>query len=442
MIDTFELGYAEPSGQVLTRKLSERSFSPEQMEASGLVRKRNEGAGYYDNFRGRLMFPIHNESAKVIAFGGRAMNDEDQPKYLNSPETPIYKKTSVLYNLHRAREAVRRSGRVVLVEGYMDVIGVYAAGVKEVVASCGTALTNGQVRTIHRHADTVVVNFDPDTAGANATEKAIQLLLDEGLHVRVVALDGGLDPDEYCKRNEGARRISRNWTALSTYFHWLADRARMRFDMKTSDGKVAAFKFLLPAVQKISDKLEQAATVNDLASYLGVDPGLVLDQFKKSAATRRAPVPQAVPASGIPHMERILLNALLSSDRARAGMLPTLLPELTESFVTREIFEALRQAAGVEAEFSYSALEGRLEGAGKELLRDAVTADESSGEAVSWEQAQACLRRLESDFRKRQVGELRARVKSAEREGRVEEALSWMAELSRLERESRATSGG
>ena len=292
VIDTFEVGFAEPSGQTLMRRFAERTFTAEQLEASGLVRKRNEGQGYYDSFRGRLMFPIHNESGKVIGFGGRAMNDEDQPKYLNSPETPIYKKTSVLYNLHRAREAVRRSGRVVLVEGYMDVIGVYAAGVKEVVASCGTALTNGQVRTMHRHADTVVVNFDPDTAGANATEKAIQLLLDEGLHVRVVALDGGLDPDEYCQRH-GAEAYRAKLDGAATYFHWLADRARARFDMKTSDGRVAAFKFLLPAVQKIADKLERAATVNDLASYLGVDPGLVLDQFKKSAADKRAPVPQA-----------------------------------------------------------------------------------------------------------------------------------------------------
>jgi len=441
VIDTFELGYAEPSGQALTRKLSERSFSAEQLEASGLVRKRNESQGYYDSFRGRLMFPIHNESGKVIAFGGRSMNDEDQPKYLNSPETPVYKKTSILYNLHRARDAVRRSGRVVLVEGYMDVIGVYAAGVKEVVASCGTALTNGQVRTMHRHADTVVVNFDPDTAGANATEKAIQLLLDEGLHVRVVALDGGLDPDEYCKQN-GAEAYRAKLDGATTYFHWLADRARSRFDMKTSDGKVAAFKFLLPAVQKIRDKLEQAATVNDLASYLGVDPGLVLDQFKKSAADRRAPVPQAEPASAIPHMERILLNALLASDRARTEMLPALLPEMTAAFVTREVFEGLRQAAEDGPAFSYAALEGRLQASGRELLRDAVTADETTGEAVSWEQAQACLRRLESDFRKRQAGELRARVKSAEREGRVEEALSWMAELGRLERESKGTSGG
>jgi len=441
VIDTFEVGYSDSSGQALMRLFSERNFSPDQLEASGLVRKRNEGQGYYDSFRGRLMFPIHNESGKVIAFGGRAMNDEDQPKYLNSPETPIYKKTSVLYNLHRARDAVRRSGRVVLVEGYMDVIGVYAAGVKEVVASCGTALTNGQVRTMHRHADTVVVNFDPDTAGANATEKAIQLLLDEGLHVRVVALDGGLDPDEYCKRN-GAEAYRAKLDGAATYFHWLADRARARFDMKTSDGKVAAFKFLLPAVQKIGDKLERAATVNDLASYLGVDPGLVLDQFKKSAADRRAPVPLAAPASAIPPMERILLNALLASDRARSEMLPALLPEMTDAFLTREVFEGLRQAVGDGPAFSYAALEGRLPASGRELLRDAVTADESTGESVSWEQAQACLRRLESDFRKRQVGELRARVKSAEREGRVEEALSWMAELNRLERESRGTSGG
>jgi DNA primase len=441
VIDTFEVGYAEPSGQTLMRRFSEKSFSAEQLESSGLVRKRDGSTGYYDNFRGRLMFPIHNESGKVIAFGGRSMNDEDQPKYLNSPETPIYKKTSVLYSLHRAREAVRRSGRVVLVEGYMDVIGVYAAGVKEVVASCGTALTNGQVRTMHRHADTVIVNFDPDTAGANATEKAIQLLLDEGLHVRVVALDGGLDPDEYCKQN-GAEAYLAKLDNAATYFHWLADRARGRFDMKTSDGKVAAFKFLLPAVQKIGDKLERAATVNDLASYLGVDPGLVLDQFKKSATDRRAPVPQAAPASEIPAIERILLNALLSSDRAREEMLPALPPELTGTFVTREVFDGLRLTAGADAEFSYSALEGRLQGPARELLRDAVTADESSGEGVSWEQAQACLRRLESDFRKRQIGEMRAHVKLAEREGRVEEALSWMAKLSLLERESRATSGG
>src|ERR1700676_1087083 len=145
------------------------------MEASGLVRRRNEGSGYYDAFRGRLMFPIHNESGKVIAFGARAMHADEQPKYLNSPETPIYRKTSTLYNLNRARDAMRKTDRAVLVEGYMDVIGVYAAGIKEVVASCGTALTNTQVRAIRRHADVIAVNFDGDTAGLNATDRPSEL---------------------------------------------------------------------------------------------------------------------------------------------------------------------------------------------------------------------------------------------------------------------------
>ena len=147
----------------MVRLLGEKGYPAAQLETSGFIRKRTEGSGFYDNFRGRLMFPIHGENGKVIAFGGRAMRDDEQPKYLNSPETAIYKKTSILYNLHRARDGMRKSSRALLVEGYMDVIGVYAAGVREVVASCGTALTNTQVRAIHRHADTVVINFDPDT---------------------------------------------------------------------------------------------------------------------------------------------------------------------------------------------------------------------------------------------------------------------------------------
>src|SRR5712692_757527 len=304
-LETFELGFSESSGQALVHRLTEERFSPEQLEASGLLRKRNDGSGSFDAFRGRLMFPIHNETGKVIAFGGRAMRDDHPPKYLNSPETPIYRKTSVLYNLHRAREGMRHANRSVLVEGYMDVIGVHAAGVKEVVASCGTALTAAQARALHRHADTVVVNFDPDTAGANAAERAIQLLLDESLHVKVLTLDGGLDPDDYVKQH-GAEAYRAKLDSASGYFHWLADRARARFDMRGAEGRMDAFKFLLPAVQKISDKLERAAIASDLAGYLGVEPGLVLDQFKRAAADRRAPAILPQPRANIPALERIL----------------------------------------------------------------------------------------------------------------------------------------
>ena len=285
-VEAFELGYSDSSGQTLTRLLPQKGFAPELLDVSGLVRKRQDSPGYFDVFRGRLIFPIHNESGKVIAFGGRALRDEDQPKYLNSPETAIYRKTSVLYNAHRARDGMRKSNRAVLVEGYMDVIGVWSAGITEVVASCGTALTNAQVRSIHRHADTVVVNFDPDTAGANAAEQKSQLLLDENLHVKIVTLEGGLDPDEYVKTH-GAGPYRERLDDAPGYFHWMADRARARFDMRSAEGRMDAFKFLLPTVQKLSDKLERAAIASDLAQYLNIEPGLVLDQFKRACG--RAP---------------------------------------------------------------------------------------------------------------------------------------------------------
>jgi DNA primase len=452
LIQTFELGYSDPAGQALVRRLSQESFTPDQLESSGLVRRRNEGNGFYDTFRGRLMFPIHNESGKVIAFGGRALGADDQPKYLNSPETPVYKKTATLYNLHRARDGMRKSNRAVLVEGYMDVIGVYAAGVSEVVASCGTALTNPQVRAVHRHADTVVVNFDPDDAGANAAERALQILLNESLHVKVLALDGGLDPDEYVKQN-GAEAYRAKLDAAPGYFHWLADRARSRFDMRSSDGRMDAFKFLLPAVQRIPDKLERAAVASDIAGYLGVEPGLVLDEFKRAALERRPPglsageqrnsngsrqqqAPPAKPRPEIPPLERILLNALLSSGTARREVLPRLNSSLAGHFATHEIFDALRLLSEGGQEVTFALLDARLGEASRALLHEIVAADEIGDDEACLAQAEACLRRLDEDFRRRQLAEVKARVKTAEREGNVQEALGWMAELHRLEREA------
>jgi DNA primase len=440
-IETFELGYSEASGQALVRALGEKQFSQEQVDASGIVRRREDGSGYFDFFRGRLMFPIHNESGKVIAFGGRAMRGEDQPKYLNSSETPIYKKTSVLYNLHRARETMRRSNRTVLVEGYMDVIGVYSAGVKDVVASCGTSLTPQQAGVMRRHSDLVVVNYDPDRAGANASEKAIQILLDEGLHVRVLALDGGLDPDEYVKQN-GADVYRAKLDAASTYFHWLADRARQKFDMRSSDGRMEAFKFLLPSVQKIGDKLERAAIANDLAGYLGVDAGLVLDQFKKAATDRRAPVaPLAKQVPAVPPVESILLSAMVASAEVRAEVLPQLTPDLIADFATREIFEALRQMTEAGAGEMFSELDARLSPPLQNLLHRVIAADDISDEALLLKDARGCLRALESARLKRGVDELRARIKAAEREGRFTEALELMAELGALEKEVKRNGG-
>ncbi|MGA3039920.1 MAG: DNA primase [Bryobacteraceae bacterium] len=427
----FGLGYAERSGRALLRMLEKQGFTAEQLENSGLLGRREDGS-FYDRFRNRLMFPIHSESGKTIGFGGRALDPADEAKYLNSAESPIYKKSAVLYNLHRAKEGIRRADRSVLVEGYMDAIGVTAAGVLEVVASCGTALTPQQVQALRRHSEKIVVNFDPDAAGANAAERSINLLLDESMRVRIVELEDGLDPDEYCKER-GADAYRGKLDKAQTYFYWLADRARAKFDLRTAEGRVAGFQFLLPAIQRLPDKIERVAVANDVAGYLGVDAGLVLENFRKSAMDRRdkkvAPVREPLRAD-----EKILLNLLVSDAEARHELIPELeqLPAL-EQFATRRIFKALfaLHAGGV---VNYEELHARLEEADQELLASAVLKDETDGSAVSLSLGEECVRSLQRSSHMTRVAALKGRLKAAERAGDLQEALRLNQELVDLEK--------
>jgi DNA primase len=431
--EEFGLGYADRSGHDLARRLEREGLTPEQMEASGLVLKRQDGSGFFDRFRGRLMFPIHGESGKIIGFGGRVLSADDEPKYLNSPETAIYRKSHVLYNLHRAKDPIRKLEQAILVEGYMDVIGLYGAGVREVVASCGTALTSFQVRAIKRHSEKIVVNFDPDVAGASAAERSIQMLLEESVQVRVLQLEGDLDPDEYVKEH-GAEVYRAKVEKAPGYFYWLADRARGTQDMRTAQGRVAVLQFLLPAIQRVTDKLERAAIASELAGYLGVEPGLVLDRFKKAASERRE-TPLAVPHEPVRAVERILLGSLLANTEIRREIIPRLraMPEIAQ-FSLRRIFEALFALYDNQPAFHFSELEARLEEGDRALLASVAFADELGEEDHGLRQAAACLERLEAEGRESRKTALRAGVSEAERAGNFAEALRLTEELSKPEK--------
>jgi len=437
----FQLGLADGSGRSLTRALEREGFEPAQMEQSGLVVKRDDGSGFFDRFRNRLMFPIQDESGRVIAFGGRALDAGQEPKYLNSPDTKIYEKSRVLYNLNRAKLAIRKNDRAVLVEGYMDVIGVWSAGVSEVVASCGTSLTAQQVRILRRHSDRIVVNFDPDQAGAGATERSIQMLLEESMRVRVLQLAGGLDPDEYIKEH-GAESYRQSLEKAEGYFHWLADRARARFDMRSSDGRIAALEYLLPAIQRVSDRLERATIANDVANYMGVDAGLVLDHFRKAATSRRErSLAVAVPVKPI---ESILVNAFAASEDARAELLPAVRRlRSVERFATRRILEAMLAMADAGAPFSFSGLEGRLEEADKELLHQLVLSDTGAQEPERlYALAADSLHTLERSDAEARRAELKTRAREAERAGNMAEALRIARELEALDRGAGAGGSG
>ena len=431
-IAQFGLGYAERSGQALVRMFGKRNFPSAQMEQSGLVGKRDDGS-FYDRFRNRLMFPIHNESGKIIGFGGRALSADDTPKYLNSPETAIYKKSQVLYNLHRAKETIRKQDRVILVEGYMDAIGVTAAGVANVVASCGTSLTAPQVQAMKRHSARIAVNFDPDAPGANAAERSIGLLLEEGMQVRIVELDGGLDPDEYC-RDRGAAAYQQRLDEAKGYFYWLADRARAKHDVRSSEGVVAVLNALLPAVEKVTDPLQRSAIANDLASYIGVPQGMVLDSFRKTAASRQEK-PMERPKIALRHDERLLLNAILADEDVGKEIVGQLQQsDAVAGFASRRVFQAALSLVSAGGRLSFENLHARLEEADQNLLAEAVLEGEPEVTPGAVAAAMESIRRSQERGLRDQI---KARIREAERGGNWEEALRLAAELEGSDRAAR-----
>ena len=425
--EEFGLGYA-PRDNVVARALERAGFSPQQMEESGLVLASQHGPGFYDRFRNRLMFPLHSETGKLIAFAGRALAEGDEPKYMNSPETAIYRKSAVLYNLHRARKPIRDKTYSILVEGYMDVIGLHGAGFVNAIAPCGTAFTTGQVQMLRRHSDNVVVNFDPDRAGMAAAERAIQLLLDESMRIKVLELPGGLDPDEFVNERGGEAYVEAIRHA-PRYFHWLADRARSKFEMSSAEGRMAGLQFLMPAIQRIPDKLERAAIAGDVASYLNVDRSLVLDQFRRMAVTRGAPERAPAPETAVPANERLLLRCLLQSAEARDQLSERLAGLVeTQPLASAALFRGL---LAVGEPFDFAALEARLTETDRTLLARLAFADELENDDLSVSQAQACLSRMEASARESRRAQLKQRIREAERAGRLDEALALMEELNR-----------
>ena len=288
----------------------------------------------YSKFRNRVMFPITNESGKVIAFTGRTLEAGDKagPKYLNSPETAIYSKSRVLYNLDRAREAVRRLGYVILVEGQMDCIAVFMADFHNVIASSGTAFTDAQVRLLARHTKKIVVNFDPDTAGIAAAERSLAMLVAEDFEIRVLTLDSGFDPDLFIRR-KGADAYKKALSGSQRYLDYLIERARAQFQVRSAEGKVKAVNYLLPHLQQVPHRIARDELAADIAQKLGIDSAVLRQELKHAAAVRSSTI-KAPPEAQITDAERIIIRALASdaelngeaglSDRAGEDHLPDL----------------------------------------------------------------------------------------------------------------------
>jgi DNA primase len=413
VVGRFRLGYAPADGQALTRFLQEAEFQPEMLEKSGLVLRDAEGRRHFDRFRRRIIFPIANESGKVVAFGGRALGD-DQPKYLNSPETPIYTKGRVLYHLNYAGSAIRKLDYTILVEGYMDCIAVASAAIENVVATCGTSLTEGQIRLLSRYSRRVVVNYDPDSAGVAATERSLNLLLEEGFEAKVLALPGGFDPDAFIRR-QGAAAYRERLASAPTYLDYLTERAVAEHDLSRPEGKIAAANAVMPYLVRVPSAMLRAELANRLAERLRLDERLLREELRRAAGEGRSEIQTeagALAAKATP-AEKQLLRAFMESDELADEFLAKLVEEgdcegLATEAAFRQLLELRRRGEKVEPSRLAEWLTPEAERLVFECLFD-------SGETPDREQVAACHRALRRRRVERERDRLQAAIQEAER---------------------------
>ncbi|MFZ0822401.1 MAG: DNA primase [Terriglobales bacterium] len=350
-----------PQGEQVTENREPRTensqANDEQRAADSAGRKpaasSQQPAAIYSKFRNRVLFPICNDQGKVIAFTGRTLSTDDKagPKYLNSPETPIYSKSRVLFNLDNAKDAIRKLDYSILVEGQMDCISVYAAGFHNVIASSGTAFTEIQAKLLGRFSKNVVVNFDPDTAGARATERTLGLLVEEEFNIRVLTLETGFDPDLFIRR-KGKDAYAAALKHSQKYFNYLIDRARAQFPARNADSKVKAVNHLLPHIQRVPNRIVRDELAMEISQKLGIDSAVLRQELKHAATTRSATQVKASAETQITGAERVLIRALASATQMQSSGTRTTAREGTD-----EEFDPARQAQyALQSEHLYEGL--------------------------------------------------------------------------------------
>ena len=396
-------------------------FSPGVLLTAGLVLDRQDKSGQYDRFRNRAMFSILNESGKVVAFGARSL-DGSEPKYLNSPETPAYQKSRTLYGLSWAKEKIRQEGRIVLMEGYLDVARAHEAGITEAVATCGTALTASHARLVHRFSERVILNFDQDEAGQKAARKSFDVLIEEGLRVQVVELPAGEDPDTYLK-SAGAEAYRERLAAAPDAIEWLMRRGAVEHDLSSPVGKGAYIDSIIPTLSKVESAVERAAWLRRVAERAGIDEASARDEMKRfmgganngPRAVREAQAPAApVPVTALLSAEKCFLSLLLQG----AEGINEALGELTDADMAGlGSAPVLRAAKGLYlrvAAVDAASLQAALAGDPAERFLTAIAVEGVHAVGVT---PVDCVRELKRQPLKARMAEIQRKLKEAPGEG-------------------------
>jgi DNA primase len=438
-IAKFRIGYAPDSFNALRDRL-QGTAPPDLLRLSGLLSSKEQPDGsagpLYARFRKRITFPIHNEAGRVIAFTARALDSDEKsgPKYMNSPETPLYSKGQVLFNLDKAKQAIRERTFALLVEGQMDCITAYMAGFHNVLATSGTAFTEMQVRLLSRYTKRLFVNFDPDTAGANAAEKSIALLTEEDFEVMVVTLEGGLDPDRFI-RERGIKAYVGAVEAAKRHSDYLLERAMQLFPSRTADGKTKALNYLLPHIRRMPNRIARDEFASDAAQKLGIDSALVREELHQAARKRRDQVnPSAL--DSLKEAERLLLRAMAGAPESRIFLRVSQAlhsqPQSFEGLAVTPMLCLLRDRGPLEP------LAALPDASQRALLAQALLRESSE---VEMEQVEAALESLKYRHLEALQRRVRADIAEAERRGDWAQLAVFVAEKLKVDRQMRDVDG-
>ncbi len=403
--EEFKLGYAPPGWDNLLREARRRSLPPELLFKAGLALKSQKGAGYYDRFRGRIIFPIFNLSGGVVAFGGRVFPGAGEPKYLNTSETPIYHKGSLLYGLFNTKEEIRKKGWAIVVEGYTDLLTLYQVGFRNVVASLGTSLTTGQAQLLSRYASKAVISYDADSAGREATQRGMELLLEAGLEVEVANLPPGEDPDGMVRK--GKDGFARCIEEAENFLDNRLKRLKREHDLTTVAGKLQTIRKIGLILAHIKDPLHRRLWIKRAAQSLHIEEDLILSSFRKTG--NEPPPPLRSPVSA----ELAVLSFLLSHPQKAGWVRERLAIEDLESPQIAQLLSFLFQTAQRGKDLSPASLIDEYPQLSR-LITKASFGGEEAEEVIT-----DYLRAIRQKALKRRMGQLRSQMEKLE--GRGEE---------------------
>jgi DNA primase len=370
-VAALKLGWAPPARDGLHQRLQQQGFAAALIRQSGLVSVRDDGT-VLDRFRNRLMVPIARDAGSIVAFGGRALAADQVPKYLNSPETPIYTKSRTLYGLNLTKGELRKARFAIVVEGYFDFAQLYQAGGLPVVATCGTALTTQQAQMLRRFAPKVIINFDPDTAGQNAAERSSELLVEANFDVNVLRLPGGDDPDTYVQKH-GRDAYLAALKGSQPYLAFLLDRGASAHNLTRDDGRRAFLQEMLEVAARIPDPATRDQFADRLAHKARVTEEVVRSEIRKAAAARKTTLPARLTSAPthVTDTERGLLWAILHQPEAAAEALRSLQPSDLEGLASEDLLLKALELAGGDPAVLPSALMERLSDREAQILAKA-----------------------------------------------------------------------